>query len=88
MLDPGWTPAKGYSHAERLLAMVSSPQSTTKEEEVPPKKKTTTKPTGKSVKIPPAAYAKAQRIARRDRRTITTTIELAIDRLAAEGSSS
>ena len=50
------------------------------------KRKTTpAKPTAVSVKIPRRAYATAQRIAKRDRRSITTTIELAIE--TYEGSS-
>lgn len=47
--------------------------------------KPTAKPAGVSVKIPRRAYMIAQRIAKREQRTITTTIERAL--VAYEGSS-
>lgn len=48
-------------------------------------RKTAAKPAGVSVKIPRGAYRIAQRIAKREQRSITTTIERAL--VAYEGSS-
>lgn len=96
MLDPAWTPAAGYAHALSLLAACDRDRFPTiphegREHEVTKSSTTKTKPAAKpaavSVKIPRRAYATAQRIAKRDRRTITTVIELAIEQLATtEGS--
>lgn len=97
MLDPAWTPAAGYAHALALLAACDRASLSTdhhegRELEVTKptgstKTKTAAKPAGVSVKIPRRAYATAQRIAKRDRRSITTTIELAIESFAStEGS--
>lgn len=47
-------------------------------------KKAPAKTSGVSVKIPRRAYVTAQRIAKREERTITTTIERAIASYAAQ----
>ena len=56
-----------------------------REQDVREKKSATS---DKSTKVSARHYRIAQKLARRDRRSIKTTIELALERLDAEGSSS
>lgn len=91
MLDPTWTPAAGYAHAAALMSLCDRKPTIDhegREHDVKEKKSTTS---DKSTKVSARHYRIAQRIAKRDRRPIKTTIELAIERFdasSAEGSTS
>ena len=59
-----------------------------RKEAMTPKTKTKPAPSEKSTKVSARHYRIASRLAKRDRRSIKTTIELAIERLDAEGGAS
>jgi hypothetical protein len=89
MLDPDWTPAAGYAHAAALLAaceratLPTIPHEGRESSPMTPTKKS--KLAGPiSTKISPKAYRIATAIAKRNHRTLTATLDLAVDALAAK----
>jgi hypothetical protein len=83
MLDPNWTPEAGYGHAAALVALCDRTSTiddnggtmTTKQGK---KTEPAAKPSAQSVKIPPSAYTLAQRIAKKEQRSLGVTIERAL----------
>jgi hypothetical protein len=89
MLDPDWSPAAGYAHAGALLAACERATLPTIPHERRETSPMTEKKKGKldgpvSTKLSPKAYRIALAIAKRNQRTLTATLDLAVDALAAK----